>query len=69
MLPPFDEYGNLPPGIHSASYQAIADRFGHRSGEREVEIRELAELIGWARQHDVRRLIVNGSFVTEKRKL
>ena len=27
---------------------------------------ELMELIAWAKQHSVRRLIVNGSFVTEK---
>ena len=68
MLPPFDEYGNLPPGIHSASLNEIADHFGHGSVEREVEIRELMELIGWARQHGVRRLIINGSFVTKKRQ-
>ena len=46
MLPPFDEYGNLPPGIHSASLEEIVDRFGRGSVEREVEMRELAELVG-----------------------
>ena len=67
MLPPFDESGNLPRGIHRSSIEEIVDRFGHGSPEREVEIRELMELIAWAKQHDVRRLIINGSFVTEKR--
>ena len=67
MLPPFDESGNLPRGIHRASIGEIVDRFGHGSPEREVEIRELLELIAWAKQHSVRRLIINGSFVTEKR--
>ena len=40
MLPPFDESGNLPRGIHTASIDEIADRFGHGSPEREVEFRE-----------------------------
>lgn len=66
-LPPFDQSGNLPRGIHRASLEEIVDRFGHGSPEREVEIRELMELIAWAKQHSVRRLIINGSFVTEKR--
>jgi hypothetical protein len=66
VLPSFDEYGNLPPGIHPARIEEIVGRFGHGSVEREVEIRELAELTVWAREHGVRRLIVNGSFVTDK---
>jgi hypothetical protein len=41
MLPPFDESGNLPRGVHRASIEEIVDRFGHGSPEREVEIREL----------------------------
>jgi hypothetical protein len=67
MLPPFDKFGNLPRGIHQASIEEIVDRFGHGSPEREVEICELMEVIAWAKQHGVRRLIINGSFVTDKR--
>ncbi len=68
MLPQSDEHGNLPPGIHLASIEEVVERFGRGSAEREVEIRELLELTAWARQHGVRRLIVNGSFVTDKRQ-
>ncbi len=68
MLPPFDEHGNLPPGIHRTSVDVLVARFGSGSAEREVEIRELLELIDWARTHGVRRMIVNGSFVTSKRR-
>lgn len=68
MLPPFDEHGNLPPGIHLASIVEVAERFGSGSPEREVEIRELVELVDWAKRHGVRRIIVNGSFVTSKRR-
>jgi len=28
MLPSFNERGNLPPGIHSATWDEVEDRFG-----------------------------------------
>lgn len=28
MIPPFDERGNLPPGIHKASWTEVEARFG-----------------------------------------
>ena len=68
MLPPLNDHGNLPPGIHLASVEEVVERFGGASAEREVETRELVELIAWARQHGVRRIIINGSFVTSKRQ-
>jgi hypothetical protein len=68
MIPPFDEHGNLPPGIHLASVEELAERFGSGSAEREVEIHELTELIDWARGQGVHRVIVNGSFVTSKQR-
>jgi len=68
MLPPFDEHGNLPPGCHLARVEEIISRFGCGSVEREVQIRELVEMIEWAREHGVYRLVINGSFVTEKRQ-
>ncbi len=67
MLPPFDESGNLPGGIHPASIEEIVSRFAHGSPEREVEARKLVQLIALARRNRVRRLIINGSFVTNKR--
>jgi Family of unknown function (DUF6932) len=66
MLPPFDEHGNLPPGIHRASVEEVADRFGTGSEEREVEIKELSRFIEAARSVGAKRLIINGSFVTDK---
>ena len=50
----------------AASIEEIVGRFGHGSAEREVEARELVELVVWARQHGARRLVINGSFVTSK---
>ena len=66
MLPPFDDVGNLPPGIHSCSVPELITRLGSGSEEREAEISELVQFIEAARTAGVRRLLVNGSFVTGK---
>jgi hypothetical protein len=66
MLPDFDEFGNLPPGIHPATIEEVVQRFGAGSPERDVEGQELLQFIEWARRAGVRRLVVNGSFVTAK---
>jgi hypothetical protein len=64
MLPDFDENGYLPPGIHRCSIQEVAARFGRGSPERKVETQELVEFVEWAVRAGVRRLLVNGSYVT-----
>lgn len=66
MLPPFDDVGNLPPGIHLCSVAELVERFGKGSEERETEISELVQFIEAAKAAGVRRLLVNGSFVTGK---
>jgi len=66
MLPPFDDFGNLPPGIHASSMAELVARFGIGSEERGAEISELVQFIKAAKTAGVRRLLVNGSFVTAK---
>ena len=66
MLPTFDDLGNLPPGIHRCSVAELVARFGSGSDEREAEISELLRFIEAAKTAGVRRLLVNGSFVTGK---
>jgi hypothetical protein len=66
MLPALDDDGHLPPGIHRCSVAELADRFGTGSEERETEIDELLQFIETARAAGVRRLLVDGSFVTGK---
>ena len=66
MLPPFDDFGNLPAGIHPSSVKELTARFGSGSEEREAEISELILFIKAAQSAGVRRLLVNGSFVTGK---
>jgi hypothetical protein len=66
MLPAFNEDGNLPFGIHPCSLDELVARFGNGSSEREIEIQELVQFIQWAKRAGVRRLVVNGSFVSQK---
>ena len=66
MLPLFDDFGNLPQGIHPCSIAELVARFGSGSDERTAEISELLRFIEAAKTAGVRRLLVNGSFVTEK---
>src|SRR5438270_4292408 len=66
MLPPFDDVGNLPPGIHACSISELIARFGSGSEERETEISELLQFIEAAKAAGVRRLMIDGSFVTGK---
>lgn len=66
MLPPFDESGYLPPGIHACRLDELVTRFGSGSPEREVESQELIDFVEWAAKAGALRVIVNGSYVTTK---
>jgi hypothetical protein len=66
VLPPFDEFGYLPPGIHRCDIGELTGRFGVGSPEREVEAQELLDFIEWARRAGIVRLIVNGSYISAK---
>jgi hypothetical protein len=66
MLPPFDDEGNLPAGIHLCAIDELVARFGSGSEERVTEMSELLQFIEAAKRAGVSRLLVNGSFVTGK---
>jgi len=65
MIPPFNEHGYLPPGIHPATIDEVEARFGLESELRRVQMESLRWLVGLARRAGVARLIVNGSFATD----
>jgi len=65
MLPEFDERGYLPPGLHRATLDEVEQRFGRQSEIRRVQVDSLRWLVDLAKQAGVRRLVVNGSFVTD----
>ncbi len=66
MIPAFDDEGYLPPGIHSATVQEISARFVLESELRHVQMESLLWLVALARRAGVQRIVVNGSFVTDR---
>jgi hypothetical protein len=65
MIPPFDENGYLPPGIHSATMDEIEARFGSLTEVRRAQMDSLRWLVDLARRAGAARLVVNGSFATD----
>jgi hypothetical protein len=65
MIPDFDEQGYLPPGVHGATLDEIAERFGREPELRRAEMESLRWLVDLARRAGVLRIVVNGSFVTD----
>jgi hypothetical protein len=57
VLPSFDERGNLPPGIHSATWDEIVERFA--TTERRKQLLDGLRAAGCA------RVYLDGSFVTD----
>ena len=68
MIPPFNENGYLPPGIHKASLDEIAERFGRQSEMRMAQMDSVRWLVDLVRHAGVERMILNGSFVTAIRE-
>jgi len=66
MIPALNERGYLPPGIHPATLNEIDVRFGRESEVRRAQMESLTWLVELARRSGVRRIVVNGSFVTDK---
>ena len=50
MIPPFDEHGYLPPGIHLATIDDVVARFGSQSEIRRVQMESLRWLVELARR-------------------
>jgi len=65
VLPDFDEDGNLPPGIHRATWNEITARFG--TSPRRLELLAgLKRALDALKEAGCRRAYVDGSFVTAK---
>jgi Family of unknown function (DUF6932) len=66
VIPHFNDDGYLPPGVYPATLEEIAERFGQESELRQVQMDSLRWLVDLARRAGVLRIVVNGSFVTDK---
>lgn len=65
MLPEFNEKGYLPPGLHRSDFTEIRQRFGNTDRRQEL-LRNLYDFVNVARKVGANRLILDGSFVTDK---
>lgn len=64
-IPPFEDSGNLPEGIHEASWDEIVDRYGTTDRRRGL-LEGLQQALESLRGAGCCRLYVDGSFVTAK---
>jgi hypothetical protein len=65
VLPPFDEKGDLPPGVHAAGWSEIEQRLGTGSSARVRALATLKHLHELAsRTAALRNFYVFGSFVS-----
>lgn len=64
-IPPFDDSGYLPPGLHRATIDEVARRFGTESELRRVQMESLRWMVDLANQAGISRMVLNGSFVTD----
>jgi hypothetical protein len=65
MIPSLDESGFLPPGVHPAALAEIEARFGCASELRHTQMESVRWMVGLALRAGVRRIVLNGSFVTD----
>lgn len=65
MIPPFNSDGNLPPGVHWATWQDFANRFG-TTPHRQQLLKRLKSALDSLSKAGCRTVYIDGSFVTEK---
>ena len=65
MIPKFDSNGNLPPGIHSATWDEFAKRFGTTPYRMRL-LKGLKKAIDSLRLAGCKSVYIDGSFVTKK---
>jgi hypothetical protein len=65
MIPPFDEFGRLPPGIYAATLAEIDVRFGNEPELRRVQMDSVRWMVDLALRAGAERIVLNGSFVTD----
>jgi hypothetical protein len=67
VIPSFDGHGNLPPGVHFASWDEIVSRYGTNEYRTEL-LRGFRAALDSLRAAGCRRVYLDGSFVTDKKQ-
>lgn len=65
MIPEYDKNGNLPPGVHWATWEEFVERFGTTSIRLRM-IEGLMKAMEQLKAAGARTIYINGSFVTSK---
>ena len=65
MLPEFDAFGNLPPGVHWATWDVLVERFGGNA-HRQALVAGLRRVLIALQAAGCDTAYVNGSFVTAR---
>jgi hypothetical protein len=65
MIPAFESNGNLPQGIHRATWDEFFDRFGNTPHRRRL-LRGMKKAIHLLQHAGCRSVYIGGSFVTSK---
>ncbi|MBF0382673.1 MAG: hypothetical protein HQL69_16755 [Magnetococcales bacterium] len=66
IIPPFDEHGNLPKGIHIATWQEFISRFSHNP-DREYLLEYLKKAARELAKAGCTKIYVDGSYVTDSK--
>jgi hypothetical protein len=65
MIPPFNEFGYLPPGVYPATLDEIDSRFGQASEQRRAQVESVRWMVELSMRAGVQRIVLNSSFVTD----
>ena len=65
MIPPFNDSGFLPAGIHPATLPEIQRCFGNASELRRVQMESVCWMVDLALRAGALRIVLNGSFTTD----
>ena len=65
-IPPFNQQGFLPPGIHPATLEEVVQKLGCSSKRQDVIERGLKPVVERLKALGVREVYLNGSFTTSK---
>ncbi len=67
-IPGLTKDGILPRGMHRATPEEVRWAFGWASPRRAKLMAALEEAVGWVKKAGVKRILVDGSFVTAKKE-
>jgi Family of unknown function (DUF6932) len=65
LIPPFEDSGYLPAGVHPGTLEEIEARLGRESELRRAQMDSIRWMIDLAARAGVLRIVLNGSFVTD----